>query len=121
MAALSKRRLSKPCVQVARHLTPEFPMSNTQIEPIGQLRAGALGAAAVGEQIHALVRAAGPTQVSMDTDGSVYAMPATHPFSKAMVRQYSDRIVGTYSDGITADDITGDLVAQWKGDREARA
>lgn len=96
-------------------------MPNTQIEPLGQLRAGALGAAAVAQEIHALVRAAWPTQVSMDTDGSVYAMPATHPFSKAMVRQYSDRIVGTYSSGITPDDIAGDLVEQWKGDREARA
>lgn len=96
-------------------------MSNTQIEPIGRLRAGALGAAEIAQEIQALLRAAGPTQVSMDDDGSVYAMPATHPFSKAMMRQYSDRIVGTYSRGVTVDDITGDLLEQWKVDREARS
>lgn len=96
-------------------------MTQVLIEPIGQIRPGALNASAIAEKIWRLIHARGRAQVSMDTDGNVYAMPADHPFSVAMLRQYGDRIVGTYTTDATADDILGDLVEQWKTDREAAA
>lgn len=96
-------------------------MLNTHIEPIAQVRPGALNAEEIAEMVWRIVYARGRHQVSMDTDGAVYATPADHPFSKSMLRQYADRIVGTYTTEATVDDITGDLLEQWKGDREARA
>jgi hypothetical protein len=57
----------------------------------------------------------------MDIDGNVYATPADHPFSKSMLSQYADRVVGTYTPEAAADDILGDLLEQWKTDREAAA
>ena len=96
-------------------------MTPTPIESIAQVRPGALNAASVAESIVRLVGEKGAMQVSMDTDGSVYATPADHPFSKAMLRQYGDRVVGTYSVGTSADDILEDLVEQWRGDRGAAA
>lgn len=96
-------------------------MTAATIEPIAQIRPGALNAALVAKKIASIVGEQGAVQVSMDTDGSVYAMPADHPFSKAMLRQYSDRIVGTYARGTSPDDITEDLIEQWRVDREAAA
>lgn len=57
----------------------------------------------------------------MDMDGNVYATPADHPFSKSMLSQYADRVVGIYTADATVDDILGDLIEQWKTDREAAA
>lgn len=96
-------------------------MSSATIEPIGQIRPGALNACSVAEAVHKIVKRAGSAQVSMDTDGSVYVMPPEHPFSKAMLRQYGDRVVGTYAVDTSVDDILEDLIEQWRDDRGAAA
>jgi hypothetical protein len=99
----------------------EAPMTRPFIEPIGQLRPGALGAAEIAELVWKFVYVRGRSQVSMDNGGSVYVMPADHQFSRAMLAQHADRIVGTYTADATAEDICGDLIEQWRTDREAAA
>lgn len=108
-------------------VTPSSDANNAAItprnilEPIGQLRPGALGAQKIAEDAWKLIYAKGRMQISMDSDGCVYVTPADHPFSKSMLRQYSDRIVGTYSVDASVEDILGDLIEQWRTDREAAA
>ena len=96
-------------------------MSHTLIEPIGQVRPGGLNASELVERIWQIVYLSGRTQVSMDIEGSVYATPAEHPFSKSTLRQYADRVVGVYTKDASVEDILGDLIEQWKTDREAAA
>jgi len=92
-----------------------------KIEPIGQLRAGALNAAALGEAVCTMVLTIGPCLVSMSEQGDVFVTAERHPFSEGMLRQYGDRCVGVYRDGCTPDGITEDLIEQWRTDREAAA
>lgn len=91
------------------------------LEPIGQVRPGALNADHVAKLARLIITREGRTLISMDEDGQVYATPIDHAFSHAMLRQYSDRVVGTYAADCTAGDIQRDLVEQWKSDREAAA
>ncbi|MGE7136199.1 hypothetical protein ACQKIE_01045 [Luteibacter sp. NPDC031894] len=91
------------------------------LEPIGTLAIGAMNASHIAQLARLVVTREGRTLVSMDLDRQVYATPAEHLFSKAMLRQYSDRCVGTYAPDSTAGDIAEDLVQQWKTDCGAAA
>lgn len=91
------------------------------LEPIGKVGPGGLNFVQIAQTARLIVTREGRTLVSMDEDQQVYATPIEHPFSHAMLRQYSDRVVGTCSTNSTAGDIQDDLVAQWKSDRQTAA
>lgn len=91
------------------------------LAPIGKLGMGALNAHDIARAACLVVIREGRMVVSVDEEGEVFVTPIEHPFTHALMRQYSDHVVGTYAPGATTDDIRGDLTAHWKAARAAAA
>lgn len=96
-------------------------MKRNLLDHVGELRTLGINAGDVAVVVARVVNAEGAQLVSLSDEARVYVTPVAHPFSQGMLKQYSDRVVGSYDKGVTADDICEDLIAQWKADREAIA
>jgi len=90
------------------------------LDPVGTLRVLGLGAASAAEAARRVIEAEGAQVVSLSADDNgVYVTPPNHPFSRELAKRHSDRIVGTYDQMATADEICEGLLAQWAADRAA--
>ncbi|MDF4024112.1 hypothetical protein P3W24_03890 [Luteibacter sp. PPL201] len=94
-------------------------MRRPMLDPIGRVAAGGLNLTVLATLVQATAAREGDILVSMDSDGEVYCTPPKHPFSQAMLRQYSNCVVGTITPTSKVDDIREDLAATLEGHRSA--
>lgn len=82
------------------------------LDPIYTLKSTGWGSRSTAIAIQRIVREEGPQCVSVDEDGTVFATPANHDFSRALMKSHAGHVVGVYDSNLSMEDLAEDLIAQ---------